>query len=425
MNWHLDTRCVQGAYRPKNGESRVFPIVQSTTFLYETPEAMGDLFDLKADGFFYTRLGNPTCDIAERKLADLEGGVAAILTSSGMAATMMSILNITQAGGHIVSTSALYGGTFNLLKNTLTKLGIETTFIEPDADDETIEAAFRPNTRLVFGETLSNPSLAIMDIERFARHAHAHHVPLIVDNTFPTPVNCRPIEFGADIVVHSTSKYLDGHATALGGVIVDSGKFDWASGDYPELTTPDESYHGLVYTEQFGAAAYIARCRTQLMRDFGPSPAPQNAFLLNRGMDTLHLRMERHCSNALIIAKALAADDRISWVSYPELPGDRYYDLAKKYMPGGTCGVISFGVKGGREAAQAFQGYLKLAAIVTHVADTRTCILHPASTTHRQMNDDQLRAAGISPDMVRFSVGIENVDDILADVRQALDKVNA
>ena len=424
MKWHLDTRCVQGACRPKNGEPRVFPVVQSTTFLYETPEAMGDLFDLKADGFFYTRLGNPTCDVAERKLADLEGGVAAILTSSGMAATMMSILNITQAGGHVVSTSALYGGTFNLLKNTLTKLGIETTFIEPDADDATIEAAFRPNTRLVFGETLSNPSLAIMDIERFACHAHAHHVPLIVDNTFPTPVNCRPIEFGADIVVHSTSKYLDGHATALGGVIVDSGKFDWSTGDYPELTTPDESYHGLVYTEQFGPAAYIARARTQLMRDFGPSPAPQNAFLLTRGMDTLHLRMERHCSNALTIAKALQNDDRVSWVSYPELPGDRYYELAKKYMPGGTCGVISFGVKGGREAAQKFQSHLQLAAIVTHVADTRTCILHPASTTHRQMNDDQLREAGVSPDMVRFSVGIEHVDDILADIQQALEKVN-
>lgn len=424
MSWRIETKCIQEGYQPKNGEPRVVPIYQSTTFRYETAEAMGDLFDLKADGFFYTRLANPTTDAVERKMAALEGGVGAVMTSAGQAATTLSIINIAHAGDHIVSSSALYGGTFNLLYKTLRELGIETTFVDPDCSADELEAAFRPNTRLVFGETLSNPSLAVLDFAKFSHAAHAHGVPLIVDNTFATPVNCRPFEHGADIVIHSTTKYLDGHAVAVGGMVIDSGNFDWAAaGKYPELTTPDETYHGITYTEQFGKAAYIVKCRTHLMRDLGMTPSPQNAFLLDLGIDTLHLRMQRHCENAQKVAEFLQGDDRIAWVSYPGLPGDKYHALAQKYMPRGTCGVVSFGLAGGREAASRFQSHLQLAAIATHVADLRTCILHPASATHRQMNDAQLREAGVSPEMVRFSVGIEHIDDILDDVKQALDKI--
>ena len=424
-NWRLGTKCIQEGWEPKSGEARVLPIYQSTTFRYGPAEEMGDLFDLKAAGFFYTRLANPTTDAVERKVAALEGGVGAVMTSAGMAATTMSIVNIAHAGDHIISSSAVYGGTFNLFYKTLKELGIECTFVAPDASEEELNAAFRPNTRLVFGETLSNPSLAVLDIELFAKVAHAHQVPLIVDNTFPTPINCRPFEFGADIVVHSTSKYLDGHASALGGIVVDSGNFDWAAaGKYPELTTPDETYHGIVYTEHFGKAAYITKCRTHLMRDLGMSPSPMNGWLLSQGIDTLHLRMPRHCENAMKVAKFLQADDRIAWVSFPDLEGDPQYELAKKYMPHGTCGVISFGVKGGRENASKLQSFLELAAIATHVADLRTCVLHPASTTHRQMNDEQLAEAGVGPDLVRFSVGIEDADDIIADLKQALDKLD-
>ncbi len=420
--WHIDTRCVQEGWKPGNGEPRVVPIVQSTTFRYESAEALGDLFDLKTSGDFYTRLSNPTTGAVEAKIAALEGGVGALLTSAGQAATMLAVLNIARAGDHIVSASAVYGGTFNLFHRTLREMGVDVTFVEPGVSDAELEAAFRPNTRLLFGESLSNPSLHVLDFERFARAAHAHGVPLIVDNTFPTPVNCRPFEHGADIVVHSTSKYLDGHATALGGVIVDSGRFDWAAHaeTFPGLTTPDETYHGVTYTDHFGPAAFIAKCRCHLMRDMGATPSPENAFLLSMGIDTLHLRMERHCSNALQVAQALTEDSRISWVRYPGLPGDDQYPLAQKYMPGGTSGVVSFGVKGGRDAACRFMNALKLAAIATHVADLRTCVLHPASTTPRQMNDRQLEEAGVSPDLIRFSVGIEHPDDILADIRQAL-----
>ena len=424
MDWHIETKCIQEGWKPANGQPRVVPIVQSTTFKYDTAETMGDLFDLKISGDFYTRLSNPTTGAVENKIAALEGGVGALLTASGQAATMLAALNIAHAGDHVVCASAVYGGTFNLFNKTLREMGLDVTFVEPGVSDAELEAAFRPNTKLLFGETLSNPSLVVLDIEQFARIAHAHGVPLIVDNTFPTPVNCRPIEFGADIVTHSTSKYLDGHACSLGGVIVDSGKFDWkAHADkFPGLTTPDETYHGMVYADACGAAAYIVKCRTHLMRDMGPAPSPQNAFLLSQGIDTLHLRMERHCSNALAVAEFLQADPRVSWVSYPGLKGDRQYELAKKYMPHGTCGVVSFGIKGGREAACRFLNALELAAIVTHVADLRTCALHPASTTHRQMTDEQLREAGASPDLIRFSVGIEHPDDIIADIAQALDK---
>ena len=422
-NRHIDTICAQGCYTPKSGEPRVVPIAQSTTYLYETSEAMGDLFDLKADGFFYTRLGNPTTDVVEKKIAAMEGGVGAMMTSAGMSATLLAVLNIAGAGDHIVASSALYGGTFNLFENTLPELGITTTFVSPKASDEELEAAFKPNTKLVFGESISNPSLAVLDIEKFAKHAHAHHVPLIVDNTFPTPIFCRPFEWGADIVVHSTSKYLDGHAVALGGIIVDSGNFDWTSGDFKGLTEPDESYHGLTYTEAFGNAAYITKARTHLMRDLGATPSPFNAFLLDLGSNTLHLRMPRHADNAKRLAEALEKDPRIAYVTCPSLPSSPDYELTQKYMPNGTCGVISFGIKGGRDHAQAFQGFLKLAGIETHVADLRTCVLHPASTTHRQMTDAQLEAAGVRPDMVRFSCGIENFEDILADVMQALDQL--
>ncbi|HSQ42811.1 MAG TPA: PLP-dependent transferase [Fibrobacteraceae bacterium] len=421
MTYHLNTKCIQSGYSPKDGESRVLPIVQSTTFRYESAASMGKLFDLETDGFFYTRLGNPTCAAVEQKIADLEGGVGALLCSSGQAASLISVLNIAHHGDHVICVAAVYGGTFNLFNKTVREMGIEFTFVSPDSTEEELNAAFRPNTRLVFSEALTNPSLVVLDIALFSRAAHAHGVPLIVDNTFPTPVNCRPFEHGADVVTHSTTKYMDGHACSLGGCIVDSGKFDWnAGGRYPELTTPDESYHGIVYTQQFGSAAYITKCRTHLMRDLGPAPSPMNAFLLNMGLETLSLRMERHCANALTVAQMLENHPQVSWVNYPGLPGNKYYALAQRYMPNGTCGVISFGVKGGRAAAIKFMDSLRLAAIVTHVADARTCVLHPASTTHRQLNDAQLAEAGVGPDLIRLSVGIEHIDDILADLRQAL-----
>lgn len=422
-DYRIDTKCIQEGYHPGNGEPRVVPIVQSTTYTYDSSEAMGDLFDLKAEGFFYTRLGNPTMDAVEKKIAALEGGVGAMLTSSGQAASLISMLNICHAGDHVVASSAIYGGTFNLIYKTMKEMGIESTFVGPGCTREELEAAFQPNTRCVFAETLSNPSLVVTDIEMFAQEAHAHGVPLIVDNTFPTPINCRPFEFGADIVTHSTSKYMDGHAVQLGGVIVDSGNFDWKNGKFPMLTEPDESYHGIVYTEQFGKAAYITKARTHLMRDLGAQASPQNAFLLNLGLETLALRMERHCSNALQVAKFLEGHEKVSWVNYPGLPSSPYHALAQKYMPGGTCGVVSFGVKGGREAATRFMDSLEMASIVTHVADLRTCVLHPASTTHRQMNDEQLAEAGVTPDLIRFSVGIENPADIIEDIAQALAKV--
>lgn len=420
----IETKCIQSGYKPKNGEARVLPIYQSTTYKYDTSDAMGRLFDLKDSGYFYTRLGNPTCGAVEEKLAELEGGIGAMLTSSGQAATLMSVMTIAKAGDHIICSSAVYGGTFNLLDVTLKKFGIDTTFVDPDADEETIRKEFKDNTKAVLGETISNPSLIVLDIEKFARLAHEHNVPLIVDNTFATPVLCRPIEFGADIVIHSTSKYLDGHAVALGGAIVDSGNFDWAaSGKFPEFTTPDDSYHGVVYSENFGKAAFITKARVQLMRDLGSTPAPQNAFLLNLGMETLHLRMPRHGENAMKVAEFLENDERIAWVNYPGLASSKYKPLVDKYLPNGACGVVSFGVKGGREAAGKLLDSFKLAAVVTHVADARTCALHPASTTHRQMTDKQLEECGVSPDLVRFSVGIENADDIIDDIKQALDAV--
>lgn len=420
--YRIDTKCIQEGYKPGNGEPRVMPIVQSTTYTYDSSQAMGDLFDLKADGFFYTRLANPTLDAVEKKIAALEGGVGAMLTSSGQAASLISMLNICHAGSHIVASSAIYGGTFNLIYKTMQEMGIDSTFVSPGCSREELEAAFRPNTRCVFAETLSNPSLVVTDIEMFAEEAHAHGVPLIVDNTFPTPINCRPFEFGADIVTHSTTKYMDGHAVQLGGVIVDSGKFDWNNGKFPMLTQPDESYHGIVYTEKFGNAAYIVKARAHLMRDLGAQASPQNAFLLNLGLETLALRMERHCSNALKVAQFLENHEKVSWVNYPGLESSPYHALAQKYMPNGTCGVVSFGVKGGREAATRFMDSLKMASIVTHVADLRTCVLHPASTTHRQMTDEQLAEAGVTPDLIRFSVGIENPQDIIEDVAQALEK---
>ncbi len=378
---------------------------------------------MQAEGFFYSRLANPTVAAVEEKIAALEGGVGAMMTSSGQAAVLTSIFNICRAGDHVISTSTIYGGTYNLLNKTMREMGISFTFVDPDASVEEIEAEFKPNTRLVFGETLANPALVVMDIEKFAKLAHAHQVPLIIDNTFPTPINCRPIEFGADIVVHSTTKYMDGHAVAVGGVVVDSGNFDWNSGNYPELTEPDESYHGIIYTESFGKAAYITKLKTHLMRDLGVTPSPNNAFLLNLGLETLHLRMKQHCDNAMAVASFLENHPKISWINYPGLESSKYYSLSQKYMPNGTCGVISFGVKGGREAAAAFMEHLQLAAMVIHVADARTSVLHPASTTHRQLSDEQLVEAGVSADLIRMSVGIENVEDILADIRQALDKV--
>ncbi len=420
--YRMDTQCIHAGYHPGNGEPRVMPIVQSTTFRYETSEAMGRLFDLEDPGFFYTRLGNPTLDAVEQKIAALEGGVGAMLTSSGQAASMIAVLNICHAGSHVVSSSAIYGGTFNLFYKTLHEMGIECTFVNPDSTEEELNAAFRENTRCVFAETLANPSLVVTDLELFAKAARSHGVPLIVDNTFPTPINCRPLAFGADIVTHSTTKYMDGHAVQVGGCIVDGGSFNWDNGKFPMLTEPDESYHGITYTKQFGKAAYITKARTHLMRDMGAQASPMNAFLLNLGLETLALRMERHCSNALKVAEYLQNDDKIGWINYPGLAGNPYYDLAKKYMPNGTCGVISFGIKGGREAAMRFMDSLKLASVVTHVADLRTCVLHPASTTHRQMSDEQLKEAGISSDLIRMSVGIENIADILDDIAQALEK---
>lgn len=418
-NYHINTRCLQSGYDPANGEPRVVPIYQSTTFTYDSADTMGKLFDLEVAGDFYTRLSNPTSGAVERKIAELEGGVGALLTSAGQAASMISVLNICRAGGHVISSASIYGGTYNLFNKTMREMGIDFTFVDPEASEEEISAAFRDNTRLVFAETLANPTLVVLDIEKFARVAHENGVPLIVDNTFPTPVNCRPFEFGADIVIHSTTKYMDGHATAVGGVIVDSGKFDWNNGKYPELTEPDESYHGIVYTQQFGQAAYIVKARTHLMRDIGAVISPNNAFLLNLGLETLFLRMERHCSNAQAVAEYLEANPLVEWINYPGLKSHAGYELAQKYMPNGTCGVVSFGVKGGREQAMRFMEALKLAKIVIHVADARTCVLHPASTTHRQLSDQQLAEAGISPDLLRLSVGIEHIDDIIADLDQA------
>ena len=419
----LETICVQGAYKPKNGEPRVFPIVQSTTYKYDSSQEMGDQFDLKATGYFYSRLQNPTCDNAATKIALLEGGVAAMLTGSGQAAAFYSVFNIAQAGDHIVSSSAIYGGTFNLFNVTMRKLGIDFTFVSPHASEDELRAAVKPNTKAFFGETIANPSLEILDIEKFAKVAHEAGVPLIVDNTFATPVNCRPFEWGADIVMHSTTKYMEGHASTIGGVVVDSGKFDWTQNDkFPGLTQPDDSYHGLVYSD-LGEAAYITKATVQLMRDLGSVQSPQNAFLLNMGLETLHLRMPRHCENAKKVAEYLQNHDKVEWVECAMLPGDRQYEAARKYMPNGTCGVVSFGIKGGREAATKFMDSLRLAAIVTHVADVRTCCLHPASTTHRQLTDEELVAAGVSPDLVRFSVGIENADDIIADIEQAFAQV--
>lgn len=422
----IETKCIQSGYKPKNGEPRVMPIVQSTTYKYDSADYMGKLFDLEAEGYFYTRLANPTCGYVEAKIADLEGGSGAMLTSAGQAATLCAVMTIAEAGDHIICSSAVYGGTFNLLGVTLKKFGIDTTFVNPDDDYDTLAKAFKDNTKAVLGETISNPSLDVLDIEKFAKLAHDHKVPLIVDNTFATPILCRPLEFGADIIIHSTSKYMDGHAAALGGVIVDGGKFDWAaSGKFPSFTTPDESYHGVVYAKDFGNQAFITKARAQLMRDLGVTPAPMNAFLLNTGLETLHLRMSRHCENALAVAEFLEKDSRVSWVNYPGLKSSKYRELVEKYLPNGASGVVSFGVKGGRETAVKFLDALKLAAIVTHVADARTCALHPASTTHRQMTDEQLIECGVGPDLVRFSVGIENAKDIIADLDQALDAANA
>ena len=423
MAYHINTKCVQAGYEPKNGESRVIPIVQSTTFKYDSAATLGKLFDLEEDGFFYTRLANPTLSAVAAKIAALEGGVGAMLTASGQAASMLSITNICHSGDHVVCASAIYGGTFNLFNKSLRELGIDFTFVTPDATEETINAAFQDNTRAVFVESVSNPSLDVADVELYAKLAHAHGVPLIVDNTFPTPVLFRPFEWGADIVVHSTSKYMDGHAVALGGVIVDSGNFDWTNGKYPAFTEPDESYHGVIYTEKFGKAAYITKCVTHMMRDYGPQQSPQNAFLLNLGLETLFLRMERHCANALAVAKFLEQSDKIEWVNYPGLKSSKYYERCQKYMPNGCCGVISFGVKGGREKAMQFMDSLELTKLVIHVADARTCALHPASTTHRQLTDQQLEDCGVKPNLIRMSVGIEYVDDILADIKQALDKI--
>lgn len=419
-----DTICVQGAYKPKNGEPRVMPIVQSTTFKYDSSQEMGDLFDLKKSGYFYSRLQNPTCDLAAAKIAMLEGGVAGMLTSSGQAANFYAVFNIASAGDHVVSSAAIYGGTFNLFNVTMRKLGINFTFVSPTASEEEIQAAIQPNTKCIFGETISNPRLDIMDIETFAKVAHKNGIPLIIDNTFATPINCRPFEFGCDIVTHSTTKYMEGHASTIGGAIVDSGKFDWEQNDkFPGLTTPDESYHGLTYTKDFGEAAYITKATAQLMRDLGSIPAANNAWLLNLGLETLHLRMPRHCENAKKVAEYLKNNEKITWVKCAMLDDDSQHEIAMKYMPNGTCGVVSFGIKGGREAATVFMDSLKLAAIVTHVADARTCCLHPASTTHRQLTDKELEECGVTPDLLRFSCGIEDADDIIEDIQQALDKI--
>ena len=420
---NIETLCVQAGYTPGNGEPRQIPIIQSTTFKYNTSEDMGKLFDLEASGYFYTRLQNPTNDMVAAKICAMEGGTAAMLTSSGQAANFFAVFNIANAGDHVVASSAIYGGTYNLFAVTMRKMGVEFTFLSPDCTAEELDAAFQPNTKAVFGETIANPALTVLDIEKFADAAHRHGVPLIIDNTFATPVNCRPIEWGADIVTHSTTKYMDGHGAAVGGCIVDSGKFNWMADPekFPGLTTPDDSYHGIVYAEKFGlAGAFITKATAQLMRDFGSIQSPQNAFLLNLGLESLHVRMKRHCENAQAVAEFLASNENVSWVRYCGLPGDKYYSLAQKYLPNGSCGVVSFGVKGGRKAAEAVMKKLKLIAIETHVADARSCCLHPASATHRQMNDEELKAAGISPDLIRLSVGLESADDLIADLAQAL-----
>ena len=422
-DYKIETKCVQGGYTPGNGEPRQIPIYQSTTFKYDTSEDMGKLFDLEATGYFYSRLQNPTCDLVANKIAELEGGSAAMLTGSGQAASFYSVFNLASNGDHVVSSSAIYGGTYNLFAVTMKRMGIEFTFVSPDCTEEELNAAFRPNTKAVFGETIANPALAVLDIEKFAKAAHSHGVPLIIDNTFATPVNCRPIEWGADIVTHSTTKYIDGHGASVGGCIVDSGKFDWmAHADkFPGLCTPDDSYHGVTYAERFGKeGAFITKATAQLMRDLGSVQSPQSAFYINLGLESLHVRIKRHCENGLAVAKFLQASDKIEWVTYAGLEGDKYYDLAQKYLPNGTCGVVSFGVKGGRKAAEEFMKKLKIIAIETHVADARSCCLHPASATHRQMNDDELRAAGVSPDLVRLSCGLENAEDLINDLKQAL-----
>lgn len=421
-----ETKCIQSGYQPKNGESRMIPIIQSTTFKYDTSEDMGKLFDLQAEGYFYTRLQNPTNDMVAAKICDLEGGSATMLTSSGQAATFLAVFNIATAGDHVIASSAIYGGSFNLFNVTMRKMGIDFTFVEPDCSDEELEAAFKPNTKCVFGETIANPSLVVFDIERFAKAAHAHGVPLIIDNTFATPINCRPFEWGADIVTHSTTKYMDGHDVAVGGCIVDSGHFDWMAhvDKFPGLTTPDESYHGITYAEQFGqGGAYITKATAQLMRDLGPIQSPQNAFYLNMGLESLAVRMPRHCQNAQTVAEFLENHPMVTWVNYPGLKSNKYYERAKKYMPNGSCGVISFGVKGGRKAAEEFMKHLKVAMIATHVADAHTCVLHPASSTHRQLSDEELIACGVTPDLIRLSCGIENVDDIIDDLNQALASI--
>ena len=422
-DYRIDTKCVQGGYTPGNGEPRQIPIVQSTTFKYATSEDMGKLFDLEASGYFYTRLQNPTNDYVAAKIAELEGGTAAMLTSSGQAASFYAVFNIASCGDHVVSSSTIYGGTYNLFAVTMKRMGIEFTFVSPDCTEEELNAAFRPNTKAVFGETIANPALTVLDIEKFAKAAHDHGVPLIIDNTFATPYGCRPFEWGADIVTHSTTKYMDGHGAAVGGCIVDSGKFDWmAHADkFPGLCTPDDSYHGITYAEKFGKeGAFITKATAQLMRDFGSIQSPQNAFYLNLGLESLHVRMKRHCENGLAVAKFLQSSDKIDWVTYADLPGDKYHELAKKYLPNGTCGVVSFGVKGGRKAAEEFMKKLKLIAIETHVADARSCCLHPANATHRQMNDDELIACGITNNLVRLSCGLENAEDLIADLKQAL-----
>lgn len=424
-NYKIETKCIQSGWEPKQGEPRVVPIYQSTTFKYDTSEQMGRLFDLEDSGYFYTRLQNPTNDVVANKICDLEGGVAAMLTSSGQAANFYAIMNICEAGDHIVCASALYGGTYNLYAHTIRKMGVEATFVDPDASEEEISSAFKDNTKALFGETISNPALVVLDLEKFAKVAHEHGVPFIVDNTFATPINCRPFEWGVDIVTHSTTKYMDGHAMSVGGCIVDSGNFDWeAYGDkFSCLTAPDETYHGIVYTKKFGKGAYITKATAQLMRDLGSIQSPQNAFLLNVGLETLHLRVPRHCENAKKVAEFLKNHEKVAWVSYPDLEGDKYHALAQKYLPNGSCGVLTFGIKGGRDASVTLMDNLKLAAIVTHVADSRTSVLHPASHTHRQMNEQELIEAGVQPDLIRFSVGIENADDIIADLAQALELV--
>ncbi len=424
-DYKIETKCIQSGYAPGNGEPRVVPIYQSTTFKYDSSEQMGRLFDLEESGYFYTRLQNPTNDIVAAKICDLEGGFAAMLTSSGQAASFYSIMNIAGAGDHIICASALYGGTYNLYAHTIRKMGVEATFIDPDCTEEELSRAFKSNTKAVFGESIANPALVVLDFEKFAKAAHAHGIPFIVDNTFATPINCRPFEWGADIVIHSTTKYMDGHASCVGGAIVDSGNFDWEAhkDKFPGLTTPDETYHGIVYTQKFGKGAYITKATAQLMRDLGSIQAPQNAFLLNIGLETLHLRVARHCENARAAALYLQSHEKVAWVHTPALKGDKYYELAQKYMPGGTCGVLTFGLKGGRDAAVRMMDSLKMIAIVTHVADVRSCVLHPASHTHRQMNDQELIEAGVQPDLIRFSVGIENSEDIIADLEQALAQV--